>query len=86
MKTKQQAQSPTVKRYFFDVIRRGQSEYDYSGRTLPSPEKAYELAELMAFDLAVACEEREDWHVHVCSAEGQKIFSIAVEPSYVAAA
>jgi len=75
-----------VKRYFFDVIRQGRSEYDYTGRALSSPEKAYQLAELIALDLAVACEERNDWHVRVCSAEGQKIFSIAVEPSYVAAA
>jgi hypothetical protein len=76
-----------VKRYFFDIVGQAGSELDYTGRILPTPEKAYDAAELMAFDLAV---KREDdtigWTVNVSSAEGRKLFSIPVLASYLAAA
>jgi hypothetical protein len=74
-------------RYFFDVVGHGRSELDYTGRILPTPEIAYDAAELMAFDLVV---KREDeaigWAVNVSSAEGRKLFSIPVQTSYLAAA
>jgi hypothetical protein len=76
-----------MKRYFFDVVGHGRSELDYTGRVLPTPEKAYDAAELMAFDLVV---KREDeaigWAVNVSSVEGHKLFSIPVQTSYLAAA
>jgi hypothetical protein len=76
-----------MKRYFFDVVGHGQSELDYTGRILQTPERAHETAELMAFDLAV---KREDeaigWVVNVSSGEGHKLFSIPVQASYLAAA
>jgi hypothetical protein len=66
--------------YFFDIVGHGRSELDYTGRLLPTPEKAYDVAELMAFDLAV---KREDetigWAVNVSSAEGRRLFSIPVQ-------
>jgi hypothetical protein len=76
-----------VKRYFFDVVGHERSELDYTGRILPTPEIAYDVAELMAFDLVV---KREDeaigWAVSVSSAEGRKLFSIPVQTSYLCAA
>jgi hypothetical protein len=47
-----------MNRYFFDVVGHGRSELDYTDRLLPSPERAYDAAELMAFDLVVKWEER----------------------------
>jgi hypothetical protein len=76
-----------VKRYFFDVVGHGRSELDHTGRILPTIERAYDAAELMAFDLVV---KREDetigWAVNVSNAEGHKLFSIPVKASYLAAA
>jgi hypothetical protein len=42
-----------MRRYFFDLVGEERSEYDYRGRDLPSPESAYQFAELIAVDLAV---------------------------------
>ena len=38
-------------RYFFDFVGHERSELDYTGRILPTPEEAYDAAELMALDL-----------------------------------
>jgi hypothetical protein len=76
-----------MKRYFFDVVGHGRSDLDYTGQILPTPESAYDTAELMAFDLAVKSEsETIGWAVSVSSDEGQKLFSIPVQASYLAAA
>jgi hypothetical protein len=74
-----------MNRYFFDVVGHGRSELDYTGRLLPSPERAYDAAELMAFDLVVKWEATIGWAVNVSSAEGRKLFSIPVQVSYLAA-
>jgi hypothetical protein len=74
-------------RYFFDVVGHGRSELDYTGRILPTPESAYDAAELMAFDLAVKQEDATiGWAVKVSNVEGHKLFSIPVQESYLAAA
>ena len=54
-----------MNRYFFDVVGHGRSELDYTGRLLPSPERAYDAAELMAFDLVVRWEGTIGWAVNV---------------------
>ena len=74
-----------MKRYFFDVVGHERSELDYTGRILPTPEIAYDAAELMAFDLIVKREESIGWAVNVSSVEGCKLFSIPVQTSYLAA-
>jgi len=74
-------------RYFFDLVGEGRSEYDYSGRHLPSPEKAYQLAELIALDLAVEEQERwYGWTVKVRNDLGCEMFCVAVQSGYLAAA
>jgi hypothetical protein len=40
-------------RYFLDVVGHERSELDYTGHILPTPDRVYDLAELIAFDLAV---------------------------------
>ena len=75
-----------MNRYFFDVVGYGRSELDYAGRVLPTPQVAYDAAELMAYDLAVKRgEDTIGWAVNVRSIEGRKLFSIPVQPSYLAA-
>jgi hypothetical protein len=74
-------------RYFFDVVGSGRSEYDYRGQYLPSPEKAYRLAELIALDLGV--ETENEWAgsaVAVRTPEGQQLFSVAVQQTCLAIA
>jgi hypothetical protein len=74
-------------RYFFDIVGHGRSQLDYKGRVLPTPESAHDAAETMAFDLAVTSEsETIGWAVNVSNTEGQKLFSIPVQASYLAAA
>jgi hypothetical protein len=76
-----------MSRYFFDLVGKGLSQYDYSGRVLPAPESALHLAELIAVDLAL--EEEEPWYgwsVKVRNAEGREMFCVPVESGYLAAA
>ena len=76
-----------MERYFFDIVGLGRSELDYTGRILAAPERAYELAELMALDLAVVREDETlGWAGNVSSIEGRTLFSIPVRTSYLAAA
>ena len=76
-----------MQHYFFDVVGRGRSELDYAGRILPTPEAAYDTAELMALDLAVKrADDVMGWAVSVSSVDGRKLFSIPVQASYLAAA
>lgn len=76
-----------MRRYFFDLVGKERSEYDYSGRELPTPESAHQLAELIAVDLAL--EEQEPWYgwsVKVRNTEGSEMFCVLVQSGYLAAA
>jgi hypothetical protein len=76
-----------MSRYFFDLVREGRAEYDYRGRDLPTSESAYQLAELIAVDLAI--DEQESWcgwMVKVRNVEGREIGCVCVQPGYLAAA
>lgn len=76
-----------MSRYFFDLVGAERSKYDYTGRELPSPENAYQLAELIAVDLAV--EDQDPWYgwtVKVRNVQGREMFCVAVKPEYLAAA
>lgn len=74
-----------MKKYFFDLVSRHHSEYDYRGREFSAPEKAFQLAELMALDLEIEG-ERSGWSVHVRSAHGQQFFWIPVREAELIAA
>jgi hypothetical protein len=74
-------QEVCVTKYFFDVTEQATVRYDYSGRFLPSLDKARELAELIAMDLG--CRESEKvpgTFVLVHDAIGQQLFTIEVQP------
>jgi hypothetical protein len=76
-----------MKRYFFDVVSQSRAEYDYSGLEFPSPEKARQLAELMALDLQVC--PQGDWDASTVSVRdclGQLFFSMRVRPPELVAA
>lgn len=75
-----------MKRYFFDLVDNGRSEFDYRGREMPSAEKARELAELIAIDES-ARGARIGWRVRVSDASGKAHFSVAISelPELVAA-
>jgi hypothetical protein len=76
-----------MSRYFFDVVGAQRCEYDYRGRELPTLEKAYRLAELIALDYAIhAGDELTGFTINVRGADGREFFSVPVQSSYVAAA
>ncbi len=76
-----------MSRYFFDRVSGARSEYDYQGRVFPTPEKAFQLAELMALDLGVGDGDQwSGWTIAVRNALGEQFFSVPVrEPALIAA-
>ena len=76
-----------MKKYFFDRVGRGSSEYDFRGHEFAEPQKAFQLAQLLALDLEV--EGREEFlggSINVRNADGQKLFSAHIREAELAAA
>jgi hypothetical protein len=76
-----------MKRYFFDVASPSHTHYDYCGREFAQPEKAKELAELIALDLG--CSDDNGWvgtEVRVLDIAGLRLFSVPVRESQLIAA
>jgi len=74
-------------KYFFDRVGEGRAEYDYHGHALPTPEKARELAELMACDLEIESDGRWfGWAIDVRNAYGERFFTIPVRSPELALA
>ncbi len=75
-----------MRRYFFDIVGQQRRAYDYCGREFPTPQNAYQLAELIALDYSI--DEKDEWVgcINVRSAEGQEFFSVLVQSSWRAAA
>jgi len=68
-----------MKKYFFDVVGQRRSEYDFRGRDFAEPQKAFQLAQLLALDLGVASEDEfSGGSINVRSADGQKLFSVSI--------
>jgi len=73
-----------MERYFFDVVGNEGPALDYTGRTLPTADEAYNVAELMALDLAVKQGDGVIGStVTVSNTYGRKLFSIQVKESYL---
>jgi hypothetical protein len=71
----------SLNKYFFDVVSpNGEAcEYDYTGRMLDRPEKAHDVAELLALDLEMNSDRQwAGWTVHVRDAQGRQFFSIPI--------
>jgi Domain of unknown function (DUF6894) len=75
-------------RYFFDVLGRGRSEYDFSGTLFPDPQQAFDWAQLLAIDLEVAGEDQEfiGGRLGVRSIDGRELFSIPIDQTEMACA
>ena len=76
-----------MSRYFFDVVLKSHSEYDYRGRELPSAEKAAQLAELIALDLEIS--PQGEWAgstVSVRDPSGRELYAREVRAPEAAAA
>jgi hypothetical protein len=75
-----------MERYFFDVVGNQGPALDYTGRALRTADEAYNVAELMALDLAVKQgDEVIGSKVTVSNTYGRKLFSIPVKESYLSA-
>jgi hypothetical protein len=76
-----------MKKYFFDLVSAQRAEYDYKGHDLPTLDKAFQLAELIAMDLEMAVENQwAGWTIKVRNAQGQQLCAIPVgQPELVAA-
>lgn len=76
-----------MKKYFFDRVGEGCSEYDFRGREFSEPQKAFQLAQLLALDLEVGgVEEFCGGAINVRNADGHKLFSVPIrEPELIAA-
>ena len=68
-----------MKKYFFDVIGDGRMEYDFRGRDFDEPQKAFQMAHLLALDIEVgAGDECSGGSVHVRNAAGHQLFSVPI--------
>jgi hypothetical protein len=68
-----------MKKYFFDRVGLSCSEYDFRGRDFAEPQKAYQLAQLLALDLGV--KDQEEFlggSINVRNAAGHKLFSVQI--------
>jgi hypothetical protein len=76
-----------MSKYFFDRVGRERTEYDYHGRVFPGPDKARELAELIALDLEIEPDGRWlGWCIDVRNAYGEQFCKIPVRASEFACA
>ena len=65
--------------YFFDRVGENRAEYDYKGCAFQTPEKARQMAELIALDLGIESEGAWfGWSVDVLDVRGKRFFSIPV--------
>ena len=68
-----------MKKYFFDRVGQSCSEYDFRGHDFAEPQKALQLAQLLALDLEVGGEEEfVGGSINVRNADGHKLFSVRI--------
>jgi hypothetical protein len=74
-------------KYFFDVIGDDCTELDFHGRAFSEPQKAFEVAHMLALDMEVGYgDEYSGRAVFVRSAHGDKLFSVPIrQPDQIAA-
>ena len=68
-------------RYFFDVVGRSQSTYDFHGELFSHPQEAYNRGQLLALDLEVSSEEEQELvgdRVGIRGVDGREVFSIPI--------
>jgi len=68
-----------MKKYFFDRVGQSCSEYDFRGREFAEPQKALQLAQLLALDLEVGGQEEfAGGSINVRNVDGHKLFSVRI--------
>jgi len=68
-----------MKKYFFDVVSGGSSEYDFHGHDFAEPQKAFQLAHLLALDVGVGCgDECPAGSIDVRNDAGHQLFSVPI--------
>jgi hypothetical protein len=77
----------TMNKYFFDVVGDDCTEIDFHGRAFSEPQKALQMAHMLALDMEVGYgEEYSGRAVHVRSADGDHLFSVPIrQPDQIAA-
>ncbi len=70
-----------MRRYFFDLLGGGRSEYDFSGTLFPDAQQAFNWAQLLAIDFEVAGEEFRGGRLGVRNIDGRELFSIPIDQS-----
>ena len=76
-----------MKKYFFDVVGEGCMELDFHGRAFAEPQKALQMAHMLALDMEVGyADEYSGKAIDVRSADGLRLFSVPIrQPDQIAA-
>ena len=76
-----------MNKYFFDVVGDDRTEIDFHGRAFSEPQKAFQMAHMLALDMEVGyADEYSGKTVHVRSAHGDHLFSVPIrQPDQIAA-
>jgi hypothetical protein len=75
-----------VNKYCFSLVSPQRSEFDFRLGEFPSPERALQLAELIASDLSIEAESKwSGWTIAVRNTHGRQLFSITLPDSEIAA-
>jgi uncharacterized protein DUF6894 len=68
-----------MKKYFFDRVGERCSEYDFRGHEFAEPQKAFQLAQLLAIDLEVGgADEFCGGSINVHNDAGHKLFTVPI--------
>ena len=68
-----------MKKYFFDVVGESRLEYDFHGHNFAEPQKAFQLAHMLALDMEVGyAEEYAGGKIDVRNADGHQLFSVPI--------
>ena len=68
-----------MKKYFFDVVSEGSEEYDFHGHDFAEPQKAVQLAHLLALDMQVGYgDELSGGSINVRNAAGHELFTVPI--------
>jgi hypothetical protein len=74
----------SMHRYFFDLVSQNRTQHDFRGQECPSLEEAFQLAEIIAFDLELESHgEWRGWSVRVRNSDGTQLFSVPVRSADV---
>jgi len=69
-----------MKKYFFDVVGDDCTEIDFHGRAFSEPQKAFQMAHMLALDMEVGYGDEYSGKaaVHVRSVQGDSLFSVPI--------